>query len=145
MKRTDCNGVTILRVGAVLLALSTSVGCGGGAESTVTGVVTLDSKPLDHGTVQFLPVAGGAGATATITADGTFEARTGSAEGLAPGDYVITVQARTDPVVASPEAEPMPGKLITPERYSSRETTTLKATIQSGSNEIKLELTTNAA
>ncbi len=144
MNCNNHNALALMKVGATLLALAAVAGCGEGPASTVTGVVTLDDKPLDHGTVTFLPTEGGAGATATITSDGTFEARTGSAEGLVPGEYIVTVQARTDPVVSHPDAEPMPGKLITPERYSSSGTTTLKATIQSGSNELILKLTSNA-
>jgi hypothetical protein len=145
MKCINQRKLTIFRIGAALLAIAAVAGCGEGPASTVRGVVTLDGTPLDHGTVTFLPPEGGAGATATIAADGTFEARTGSAEGLDPGDYVVTVQSRTDPVVASPDAEPMPGRLITPERYSSRETTTLNATINPGSNELTLVLTSNAS
>jgi hypothetical protein len=135
-------------VGGLILAMAATlitVGCGDGPESTVSGLVTLDGKPLDRGSVSFIPTATGSGATATIRADGTFEARTGSSAGLQPGDYMVTVQARADGVANSVGAPPMPGKLLTPKKYSSTNTSGLRATISPGTNDLKLELSSDEA
>jgi hypothetical protein len=129
---------------AIALAFAT-VGCGGGNEATVEGIVTFDGQPLNRGTVSFIPEAGGAGAMATIAPDGTFEARTGSTAGLQPGEYTITVQAREDSVMPAKGALPMPGELITPKKYGSASTSGLRATINAGDNELKLELRSDAA
>jgi hypothetical protein len=131
---------------AVLAAmLLATAGCGDGSEASVGGVVTLDGQPLNRGTVSFIPESGGAGATAAIGSDGSFEARTGSTIGLQPGDYAITVRAREDSVQPAKGGLPMPGKLITPKKYDSSSTSGLRATINSGKNELQLELRSDAA
>lgn len=132
------------RMTLVAAWLLVAVGCGGGNEATVVGVVTLDGKALNRGTVNFIPAAGGAGATATIAPGGAFEARTGSAPGLQPGEYIVTVQAREDVIIDPKGGLPMPGKLITPRKYDSRGTSDLRATIAPGDNELKLELDSHA-
>jgi hypothetical protein len=135
-------GIPAALAGVLVLAV---VGCGGGNEATVEGVVTLDGQPLSRGTVSFIPEAGGAGATASIAQDGTFSARTGRAAGLQPGEYAITVRAREDSAIPAKGGLPMPGKLITPKKYDSASTSGLRATINSGDNDLKLELRSDAA
>src|SRR5438105_25081 len=64
---------SVLTIGAAsaLLAL---VGCGG-QKTTVFGLVTLDGRPLDNGSMQFFPVAGDAPASAAfIGKDGRYRA-----------------------------------------------------------------------
>jgi hypothetical protein len=58
----------VLVVPALLLA-----GCGGGSFKTapVSGQVTLDSKPLAHATVMFVPLAGAAGKNPPPSSVGT--------------------------------------------------------------------------
>ena len=122
----------------------TLAGCGS-REAEVHGVVKLNGNVLDHGNVTFLPVENGAGASANIASDGSFTARTGNTEGLKPGEYIVTVRA-SGPSRANPKGgPPIPGKLITPIKYSSSTTTDLRATIKQGDNELVLELTGHAA
>ena len=52
--------------GLLLLLLVTGLAGCGGKESTVSGIVTLDGQPLEHGNVAFSPTAGGMRATAII-------------------------------------------------------------------------------
>lgn len=124
-------------LGIVSLALT---GCGSGSEATVIGLVTLDGKPLDRGSVSFVPVTSGAGASASIGNDGSYEVQTGAISGMSPGDYVVTVRANGDPIPRADGGPPTPGKPITPAKYNSRNTSGLQYTIQPGANEINLEL-----
>lgn len=125
-----------LMVGTVLLMS----GCGDGYPASATGVVTLDGASVPHGSVTFIPTTRGAGALAKIESDGSFEARTGRRAGLEPGEYVVTIRSR-EPSIPDPHGgPPLPGKLITPQRYASSKTSGLKVTIDPGSNTIELEL-----
>ena len=134
-------GTSIILATVMIAAL----GGGGGHDASVEGVVTLDGQPLTRGTVSFIPDAGGAGATAAINSDGTFAAKTGSSSGLPPGEYSITVRAREDAVIPAKGNLPMPGKLLTPKKYDAASTSGLRATIEPGDNELKLELQSDAA
>jgi hypothetical protein len=53
--------------------LVASAGCGGGGESAIEGIVTLDGKPLDKATVTFAPVEGGRPISGMTESDGTFK------------------------------------------------------------------------
>jgi hypothetical protein len=89
MRRRHC-------LGALLFLMT---GCGGpgpysGSLYPVTGQVLLsDGKPLEGGSVQFIPVQGGLPATGTIASDGAFSLRTGrTREGAAPGEYKVRIE-----------------------------------------------------
>jgi hypothetical protein len=118
-------------------------GCGGAYDSSVTGVVTLDGNVVPRGTVSYQPKAGGPAAYARIEGDGSYSVRTGREEGLPPGDYYVTVTANEPPTAQQTASggPPPPGKPITPLWYRSRETSGLSYTVESGGNEINLELT----
>jgi hypothetical protein len=119
-------------------ALAPAVGCGA-HDSSVYGTVTLDEKPLETGTVTFHPVGGGAVAYGRIGADGSYRLHTGAEQGLAPGEYVVTVVATAPP--PDPRSEVV-GKLLTPARYNRRDQTDLRFTIARGTNRIDLALQT---
>lgn len=125
------------------LAMTLLVGCGE-SQPTLTGVVTLDGVPLATGNISFLPTGEGAGASASIGPDGAYDVRTGSVRGLAPGDYVVTVSANGPPITKAGSDLPLPGKLLTPKKYSTSQTSDLRATVQPGDNELNFELTSNA-
>jgi hypothetical protein len=56
------------------LVLTAAAGCGAG-KPVVSGLVTLDGQPLDHGDMQFFPVAGdGQTSFAFIGKDGRYRA-----------------------------------------------------------------------
>jgi hypothetical protein len=122
----------------VSLALS---GCGQSGRVSVTGKVTLDSAPLQTGTVAFFPVAQGPGAYASIQSDGSYTAQTGTQPGLAPGDYVVTVQAMSPPPPPTPQnPEPLPVSLL-PAKYSAKETSGLRCTVPAGGTTFDIPLT----
>ena len=112
--------------------------------STVSGVVTLDDKPLTTGLVSFHPVAAGPIAYGRIDERGGYEIRTGGSGGLAPGEYLVTVAANEPPAhppAPTPEIrESLPRPLITPEKYAAKETSGLRVTVRSGKNEFDFNL-----
>lgn len=129
----------LLSIGMLLLT-----GCGGPYDSTVTGTVTLAGNPLPRGTVSFIPQSQGAAAYGTIENDGRYVVRTGREEGIASGQYAVTVVASEPPAQArGKDGGPPPmGKPITPEWYGDASTSGLNYTVESGDNEINIELST---
>ena len=125
------------------ITLAAAIGCRQDLGSEVSGVVTLDSNPLDHGSVAFFNTVGGPPASAAIQSDGTYVVRTASKAGLIPGDYVVTVLCRR----ADPAPKMTPAQLdaldITPSRYRSRQASGLKFTVKPGANQIDLPLTSD--
>jgi hypothetical protein len=120
-----------------------TTGCGGPYDSSVSGLVTLDGNVVPRGTVTYQPVTGGPPALAQIDDSGSYEVWTGREEGLPSGEYAVAVSANEPPTsqTSAKGGPPPPGKAITPVWYRSTETSGLKYTVESGSNEINLELT----
>jgi len=134
--RTTAAGLTVM---TALLAL----GCSRQAE--VGGVVTLDGRPLATGVVTFTPASAGPSGYATVGRDGTYTVQMGASAGLPPGDYVVTVAANGPP---SADSQPGPGPLsdgirplVTPQRYADPAQSPLRATLKSGTQELRLVLT----
>ncbi len=127
------------RVLAVMaLMLVAIAGCGAPYASSVSGLVTVDGAPITTGgTVTFHPPGDGAVAYGVIDASGRYTVNTGATAGMTPGEYLVTVVS-TGP---SP-AEEVPGPLLTPNKYGTKQTTDLKATIKNGANDIPLNLIT---
>lgn len=125
---------------ALLVAgtLTLAVGCGT-HESSVFGTVTLDGKRLTTGTVTFHPTGEGAVAYGRIGADGSYRLHTGAEQGLAAGEYIVTVVATAPP--PDPQSEVV-GKLLTPARYGTLDQTDLRFTIEPGKKQIDLALQT---
>jgi hypothetical protein len=116
------------------------VGCGGVYDSTVTGIVTLDGNPLPRGTVAFNP-ENGPPAYGQINSTGEYAVMTGREEGLPAGSYVVTVVSNEAPTELGKDGAPPPaGKPITPPWYRSKQTSGLNYSIEAGSNEINIEL-----
>src|SRR5688572_6137425 len=90
----------------LLLVTLVCTGCGGTHESSVSGVVYLDDKPLSTGNVTYYPSEGGAAVYSRIGADGAYTLSTGSEEGLKPGEYKVTVMATDNPPAAAPGQAP---------------------------------------
>jgi hypothetical protein len=126
---------------AVTAALSFVAGCGGVYDSSVTGVVTLNSATLNGGTVKFSPEGAGPSAYGPIDTSGNYTIMTGREEGLPSGRYIVTVVANQPSIPnANPSLPPMPGKPITPAWYRSADSSPLRFTVEPGSNEINLDL-----
>ena len=147
--QTECPGEMVWQAGwfgtagLVLVAILTAAGCTRRAD--VGGVVTLDGKPLPTGVVTFTPASGGATGYAAIGEDGRYTVQTGASAGLPPGEYVVTVAANGP---AATDSQPGPGPisdgirpLVTPQRYADRAESPLRATLQSGTQELRLVLT----
>lgn len=128
--------------GVFLVAIG-CMGCGAGVESRVSGEVTVDGNPLEGGRVVFSPKGEGAtqGATGKIDSSGRYEVQSGRTGGLNAGKYAVTVAARGRTQPTASGGPPAPGKLLTPPKYRSAATTDLFVNVESGSNTIDLELT----
>ncbi|MBN2021355.1 MAG: hypothetical protein JW809_01045 [Pirellulales bacterium] len=130
---------------AVAAALGLATGCGSSLDSSVSGTVTLDGKPLavgdGSGTVSFYPAQGGPAAQATIAPDGTYVLKTGHASGIRSGDYVVTVVATGPSPKPLPGAPPRPGPLLTPIRYGTRQGSKLRFMVGPGANQIDIAMT----
>jgi len=147
-----------------LLALTLALGCGGGGPvvEKVTGVVTLDGKPVEGATVTFVPGAGGLFASGLTATDGTFTLNT-AAPGATPGggavsgEYQVAIlklnstAGRTtddpndpnyDPLASVSENPNAPKKqtYLVPRAYGDASTSGLRATVKKGENTLKFEL-----
>ncbi len=128
-------------VGLFLLVLCFAIaGCGRGGEIAgpqATGSVTLDGSPLTQGDLKFFPTGNGSSAQAALNSEGKFRVNTAaSATGIAPGEYIVTVEAWSD----SEENEGEPLSLI-PLKYTKEKSSGLTITVtEEGPNEFHLEL-----
>lgn len=132
--------ITIALVSCGSLAL---IGCGGVYDASVQGIVTLDNNPIPRGTVSFSPVSDGPAAFGQIAADGSYTLNTGREAGLPLGQYRVSVVANEPPAVerTASGGPPPPGPPITPAWYRSPTSSGLEVKVDSGSNDINLELT----
>lgn len=154
MKWRECFAIVIM---------ATFAGCGGGVSGPafvpVSGVVTLDSKPIDGATIVFTPKKEGAPSMGFSDPDGKFTLKTGSGrKGAAVGDHDVTVmlsisteteaQATSDGLAPAmpnelgsnaPKAQPVKVGFVVPERYGKPGA--LSVTVPSGGlTDHKLEL-----
>jgi hypothetical protein len=130
---------------AIIVFALTVPGCGDGL-ADVTGVVTLDGQPLRggsgvRGTVYFQPTSGsGAAAVGILDENGKFSLSSGSKQGVAPGEYSVTCSATQ--IIPSKQAGGTPsGRRITPQKYAVASTSGFQFTVEPGSNEFDLPLT----
>jgi hypothetical protein len=125
-----------------VLFLVACAGCGGTYDASVNGVVTMDRSPLSGGTVKFNPQQSGPSGYGLIGSEGSYSIMVGREEGLPAGSYVVTVIANEP---SQPNSKlglpPTPGKPITPPWYRDPSHSPLIKTVEPGSNEINLELT----
>ncbi len=135
-------------VGLVIAAFFCAglTGCGGSGNpptAKVSGVVTYKSAPVGEAIVTFMPTTGRP-ATGQTDASGKYTLSTfGTNDGAVIGDHKVSITPY-QPDVAMPEtpeeAEAAP-KLPFPARYANPDSSNLKATVKSGSNEANFELT----
>lgn len=121
---------------AVLAAVA---GCS--SKTTVSGVVTLDGKPLDNGTIAFFPIKGdGQTSSAVIGKDGSYQ--------MASSPTQMKVVIHSSKVVGQKKLyRDMPDSPVEdilqemlPARYSDMNKTELTATIAPGKNEVNFDL-----
>ena len=89
------------QISLLLLSLYLISGCRQSQyESTVSGTVTLDEKPIGPGVIQFVPVSRGYNpANGNIQVDGEYQLTTANELGLQPGEYDVTVAVYDQPDV----------------------------------------------
>jgi hypothetical protein len=98
---------------AIGLLLLVSVGCSSGERMGVSGMVTLDGKPLAVGGISFHPHLGSAGHSAGgQIKNGEF--RFVASRGLKPGRYLVSIQAfrRTGRTVVDPQMGKVPEEVL---------------------------------
>jgi hypothetical protein len=110
----------------------------------VEGTVTVDGKPLDHGTVVFWPenAEGNTSpdtASSEIGANGTYALYTQGKEGAPIGVYRVTVVSQTQLDSTKPEKV----KSLVPKKYTRREETDLRIKVvedpSDGAYDLKLK------
>lgn len=146
----------------IVFGLLFLIGCGDGRPKRVpvTGVVTLNGKPVEDAGVMFMSSNGGRPASGVTDADGRFKLTTFKQyDGAVLGQHVITVtkKKKNYKKVALPQEGggskgglSGPGIILQrkvvwllPKEYSSPKTSGLAATVESGMDPVNLELTEN--
>ena len=98
----------------------------------VEGAVTIDGKPLERGTVQFVPDRDretvGPPAVGAISSDGRYELTTAGVRGALVGAHRVRIVARAEP---SNPNQSNPSSLI-PSRYFRTATSGLTAQVEAG-------------
>jgi hypothetical protein len=128
---------------ALLVPLLLSTGCGGNLAS-VSGTVSLNGKPIEEGSINFIPIDGttGAGSGAVITKGKYYIA---AARGVAVGRNRIELRAfiNTGRQVVDPTAQPgtMTAERVPafPPEYNDK--STLVKEVHWGSNTINFDIT----
>ncbi|MBI1311182.1 carboxypeptidase regulatory-like domain-containing protein [bacterium] len=122
----------------VLAAAVTLAGCGGGPDvGSVSGVVTLDGKPLSEASILFTPVEGGRASAATSDAQGNYQLQyTQAIDGALIGEHIVTIA--TGGEYYDKDGNEHEREELVPDFYNnSRE---YKQTVAAGSNTIDLKL-----
>jgi len=129
-------------------------GCHSKLDSSVQGTVTINGELTDHGTIAFHPVSGGATAYGSIAKNGSYSLRVGQgklndpdASQIPSGEYVVTVvvnELAQNGETMGAAGPPKPGPRLTAEKYSSKETSPLRATVKQGPNILPLDLESSA-
>ncbi|HMF12695.1 MAG TPA: hypothetical protein VKE94_10330 [Gemmataceae bacterium] len=107
--------------------------------SPVRGQVLFQGKPVPDAFVVFHPVGFGdlkvLKPHGRTDKEGWFTLSTNTEkDGVAPGEYVVTVEWR--PLIAAGDGDLSPGPNRLPERYSKPETSKLRVQISQGSTEL---------
>jgi hypothetical protein len=108
-------------------------------------VVTLNGRPLSHGTVTFLPVTESQERVdpgiARIEPDGSFwigNANLSKPAGIQPGRYKVTILVMNP---RAPDETGPPARLGVPEVYTDPSTTPYEFDVIKGQNRFRLDIT----
>jgi Carboxypeptidase regulatory-like domain len=93
-----------MRLCLLAAALLSITGCGNGL-TPITGVVTMDGKPLPNAIVTFFPVDGGSSATGKTDDKGSYKLIGVLGEGLKPGSYKVAITTAETAVAESSDID----------------------------------------
>lgn len=138
---------TEARLRLAALALLVAAGCSRSLELIpVTGIVTLDGKPVEDAAVLFMPMAGGPAASGTTDAQGRFQLSSVNQSGVVPGEHQVTITKQTM-LGITPDGLPDAGGIRiqwhVPEKYSRPETSGLKANVDPSQGEFRFSLSSS--
>ena len=122
-----------------LTAMLLLTGCGSSNRAGVTGLVTLDGKPLEGGVIGFFPAKGNKGPTAgAVITNGRYEIN--AAKGVPVGANRVNIKSmqKTGRKIPGPRGETDELANVVPPGYNTD--STLVCDIQPGSNELNFEL-----
>jgi len=125
---------------SILLLVSLAMvlsGCGDGrvARVKVSGHVTVEGKPLQHGGISFKPVMGGRMAGGGIADDGQYSTTMYKEnDGLPPGSYTVAVNAVQ---YINDKSQ----RWFAPKSYSDHKTSGFKVEITEETTDLDFELT----
>jgi len=111
------------------------------SQAPVSGTVTRQGRPVDHGQVVFTPQEGTAGpqAVGQIHPDGRFRMETAGRTGAAIGKHRVTVHCRRE-VTPEEAARLVVGESLIPDRYWKEAESPLRFEVKEGNNECPLVL-----
>ena len=127
----------------VLVLCAVSQGCRGNGFAMVEGIVSLDGKALEGGSVTLYPVGAGPISYSSIASDGSYQIRTASRQGVLPGQYVATVSWLSGPPSPGMTLRQLQALEKVPIRYCAAKTSDLHLDVQPGRNSLDLKLTWN--
>ncbi|MBN2293061.1 MAG: hypothetical protein JXM70_11585 [Pirellulales bacterium] len=134
-----------------IVVVPLAIGCGPGRPKTVpvTGVVTLDGKPVQGASVKFEPKNEGRPAMGETDQEGKFSLKTfDPGDGAILGEHQVTVRkVEVSGFQADPDGlsgAPIPGGIrerwIIPRKYSDPKQWDYTVEVESGMEPLKLEL-----
>jgi hypothetical protein len=131
---------SVIVIAAALLCTGYVACSSGPAKGEVHGKVTFKGQPVKEGLVTFLNLKEGGAAEAQIGNDGSYAVHSG----VVVGEYVVEIKplvhiVDTDPGKSPPAPVEKPAPDI-PAKYRMQGTTTLRAKVQAGKNEINFEM-----
>lgn len=125
-----------MRAFMLFVMLLAVVGCGKPV-ATVTGKVTLEGKDLAFGDIGFHLENGTAVGNGKISGGGAFSV--GADAQLPPGSYKVVIIANETKESKGPGSVVMPTR-ITPEKYGTKESTSLKVELKAGANTANFDM-----
>lgn len=119
-------------------------GCGGSSGpplARVSGVITIDGKPLRTGSVQFIPDADkgttGRMAVGSIDAKGNYTLTTQkSGDGAQIGHHIVLVQSYENVPAPKGYHSPFMSKPLIPEWYTDPKQSDLRTEVKKGENNV---------
>lgn len=117
---------------------------------SVSGIVTIDGKPLDNGSITIVPASGGSPAYGGTNDQGEFSLETNNKSGVRAGTYKVTLQKFATPKKNSKiqDDEGRKGnfdaipKSAIPERFNSAKDSPLSITVPSADGKYLIDVKT---